>query len=254
MVLPGFLSDSREYNALCSLLRSRGHPTAVVDMRTVNWVPTLAGGAFSFYLDSVERTVLAHADAFGAPCTLVAHSAGGWLARIWLGSEVYNGRVYAGASKGLCDALVTLGTPHHTLELYPFGRIPERRKGEKSALSRRAQSSSAAFANECYPGAFEPHVTYLSVCGRAVQGEAVTMDGRMAAFAYKCISGPDGASAWGDGVTDVGCADLNIGVPFLAIDGVYHSPGSTRTWYGSPEVLPVWLDRLDELRTRCGAG
>ena len=250
MVLPGFLSDSRAYGKLEDALRARGHPTTIVDMRTTNWLPTLAGGSFRFYLDAVDRTVQGHADAHGEPCTLVAHSAGGWLARIWLGGEVYDERIYAGARKGTCDALVTLGTPHLTLELYPFGRIPERRRGERSTLSERARSSSAAFANEMYPGAFESQVTYLSVCGRAVQGNKATKDGRMAALAYQCNSGPPGATAWGDGVTDIECADF--GVPLLTPDGVFHNPGGPQRWYGSPDVIPIWLARLEELLAKKG--
>jgi len=50
----------------------------------------------------------------------VGVSAGGWLARLALGSVPYYG-VEFGLSP-LVHTLVTLGTPHQSLEAYPFGR------------------------------------------------------------------------------------------------------------------------------------
>jgi hypothetical protein len=51
----------------------------------------------------------------------VGVSAGGWLARLALGGAPYEaGRVFALAS--LVHTLVCLGTPHQSLEAYPFGR------------------------------------------------------------------------------------------------------------------------------------
>lgn len=47
-------------------------------------------------------------------------SAGGWLARLALGSQPYDGKVF-GLSP-LVHTLVTLGTPHESMEAYPFGR------------------------------------------------------------------------------------------------------------------------------------
>lgn len=51
-------------------------------------------------------------------------SAGGWLARLALGSVPYDGQVF-GLSP-LVHTLVTLGTPHQSLEAYPFGRAEVR--------------------------------------------------------------------------------------------------------------------------------
>ena len=38
------------------------------------------------------------------------------------------GKRYRGVDR--CDVLLTLGTPHYSLEAYPFGRIEERRAGD----------------------------------------------------------------------------------------------------------------------------
>lgn len=47
-------------------------------------------------------------------------SAGGWLARLALGGVPYNGETFGLAP--LVHTLLTLGTPHQSLEAYPFGR------------------------------------------------------------------------------------------------------------------------------------
>jgi hypothetical protein len=62
---------------------------AVVPITLYDWVPAVSGGAFDFYLEKVDATLGAVGG--GDKVALVAHSAGGWLARIFLGSVPYNG-------------------------------------------------------------------------------------------------------------------------------------------------------------------
>ena len=50
--------------------------------------------------------------------------------------------------------LVTLGSPHYSLELYPFGRIAERREGEPNELSEEEKGSSIRLCNKYYPGKY----------------------------------------------------------------------------------------------------
>ena len=57
----------------------------------------------------------------------MGHSAGGWIARILLCGERYQGVRYARCSQ--VHTLVTLGTPHQSLERYPFGRVEVSRGG-----------------------------------------------------------------------------------------------------------------------------
>jgi hypothetical protein len=104
------------------------------------------------------------------------------------------GRVYGGAKK--TRVLLTLGTPHYSLERYPFGRVSEKlfadaearagfeREAVRSQRKRldddddaespwtasRAAESTLALTNFRYPGAFEAGVRYVSVCGRGVVG------------------------------------------------------------------------------------
>ena len=101
----------------------------VVPLETKDWYPTLLGGDFRAILDKVDRAATEALRASGSPpegktLRVVGHSAGGWLARTWLGSSPYMGRVYGGAKK--TRVLLTLGTPHYSLERYPFGRVSEK--------------------------------------------------------------------------------------------------------------------------------
>ena len=98
----------------------------MVPLAVRDWLPTvLQGESFAFYLNALDAALSRlHAGQGGRPVSLVGHSAGGWLARILLGSQPYQGRVY-----GRCDcvkSLVTLGTPHLSIEAYPFGRVEVR--------------------------------------------------------------------------------------------------------------------------------
>lgn len=208
LIIPGFLSSASEYEGMADALRrfDASADVSVVPLETKDWYPTLAGGDFRAILDKVDRAATEALRASGSPpegktLRVVGHSAGGWLARTWLGSSPYMGRVYGGAKK--TRVLLTLGTPHYSLERYPFGRVseklfadPEARAGfEREAVlfsqrtkkkklddddddaraespwtASRAAESTLALTNFRYPGAFEAGVRYVSVCGRGVVG------------------------------------------------------------------------------------
>ena len=131
LIIPGFLSSDEEYEGMADALRrfDASADVFVVPLETKDWYPTLLGGDFRAILDKVDRAATEALRASGSPpegktLRVVGHSAGGWLARTWLGSSPYMGRVYGGAKK--TRVLLTLGTPHYSLERYPFGRVSEK--------------------------------------------------------------------------------------------------------------------------------
>lgn len=79
--------------------------------------------------------------------TIVAHSAAGWIARIFLGDAPYptaeGGTVWRGSS--FVHTLVCLGTPQKSAE-------PVTKKNMQ-------------FVNENYPGSYHPDVRYLCLAG-----------------------------------------------------------------------------------------
>ncbi|KAI8468237.1 MAG: hypothetical protein J3K34DRAFT_452117 [Monoraphidium minutum] len=187
---------------------------------------------------------------------LVALSAAGWIARLALGARPYEGRVYGLARAGAVQTLVTLGTPHSSLERYPLGRVPERRSGEDPGLPPAALGSSLQLANTLYPdaAALAP-VRAVCVCGTGVGGTSASPLQRLAAAAggwrrwgdaweeqvaavsYESTCGAPDAD--GDGVTPVESA-LLPGATHVLLPGVRHLPGGRRPWYGSEGVVPLW--------------
>ena len=191
LVIPGFLSGFQKYEEMRRLLESSTlglGPIAIAPVTIADWVPTLLGGDFRGILDKVDGAadeLLSRSKA--RKIAIVGHSAGGWLARTWLGRAPYSGgKRYRGVDR--CDVLLTLGTPHYSLEAYPFGRIEERRAGDgldedladvdaddaraddtwthdDTWTPERARGSTLALTNLRYPGAFERGVRYVSVCG-----------------------------------------------------------------------------------------
>ena len=197
LIIPGFLSSASKYEAMADCLRQYDSfsNVAIVPLSVSDWYPSLVGGDFSAILDAIDRAATEVLDKSNGKSTrnpklvLIGHSAGGWLARCWLGSEPYCGVTYNGAlvTKTLC----TLGTPHYSLEEYPFGRVPEKldeqlfpkgadkeketnseKKGESVWTAERASQSTLALTNFRYPGCFETKrgIHYVSVCGVGVVG------------------------------------------------------------------------------------
>mmetsp|Transcript_35611 Transcript_35611/g.100805 ORF Transcript_35611/g.100805 Transcript_35611/m.100805 type:complete len:322 (+) Transcript_35611:195-1160(+) len=267
VVVPGFLNGASSYKELAHNLRTLGSPVEVVPISKFDWYPTLGGAPFDKLLDKMEDSVLRMHTEHGS-LALVCHSAGGFLARILLGSHVYNGRQYGHAP--LVSTVVTLGTPHQSLEAYPFGRVPEVRTDEANEdMPEAARGSSLQYANHFYPrgDSFSLTTSMACVAGRCIQGEEISLSGiagkllmdpgllaptleKLFAFSsYKANCGR--GDVWGDGVTPVECAHL-AGAENLVMDGVWHSPGSRGQWYGSLEVAADWSAQLLSARSLRG--
>ncbi|EEH55639.1 uncharacterized protein MICPUCDRAFT_6749, partial [Micromonas pusilla CCMP1545] len=212
LIIPGFLSGFQKYEEMRRLLESSTlglGPIAIAPVTIADWVPTLLGGDFRGILDKVDGAadeLLSRSKA--RKIAIVGHSAGGWLARTWLGRAPYSGgKRYRGVDR--CDVLLTLGTPHYSLEAYP----------------------TLALTNFRYPGAFERGVRYVSVCGAGEIGADFDL--------LALLRG--GAGVDGDGVTPIARALLD-GSETLVLDGVAHQPGGEddAPWYGSPGVVEKW--------------
>ena len=292
LIIPGFLSSASKYEAMADCLRQYDSfsNVAIVPLSVSDWYPSLVGGDFSAILDAIDRAATEVLDKSNGKSTrnpklvLIGHSAGGWLARCWLGSEPYCGVTYNGAlvTKTLC----TLGTPHYSLEEYPFGRVPEKldeqlfpkgaekeketnseKKGESVWTAERASQSTLALTNFRYPGCFETKrgIHYVSVCGVGVVG--VTFRGLVSETLANVLTNPknknkatladvaasvsyatscgSGDGVDGDGVTPVGVAVLD-GSEELLLPGVTHQPDGTKRemWYGDEDVVKQWVAKL----------
>lgn len=229
VILPGYLAAASEYLLLKEQLEARGRPTRIVPLRVRSWFPTLGGRSVAPILQQLQATIATlRAEQEVEKINLIAHSAGGWIARIFLGDVPYFDKSWSGRHQ--IATLITLGTPHTSWERW----------------TRR----NLDFVNSHYPGAFWPEIKYVCVAGTAIPGRNLpwtalgTAEARSTWLAYNSYRQTlgEGESA-GDGITPVAAAHLE-GAVNMTLGQVYHSPRGGRRWYGSPDVLPHWLPYL----------
>lgn len=227
--LGGYMSSPGDYRGVVGALRRPPYSYKVFVAPITRWHWTITRDFdLRRIMAIICRTVDEALSSTGTErLTLIAHSMGGTLARIYLGEEPYLGEVYGG--RRYVEHLITLGTPHHSLE--------------------RWTRDSVGFVNRAYPGAYYPDLRYTSVIGRALRGR---LDGttaeRLAHQSYTLVSGPERAGDWGDGVSTLACSALR-GAEYFVIPNLYHSPFHGRPWYGDATATPLW-ERV--LRQSCG--
>ena len=247
IICPGLGNAGTDYDAFAALLRARGHGATIVDVRRLDWLRNAAGAAtpaywrgtlrprptVDWYLDAMQRACDAATPEDGdAPLVVVAHSAGGWLARVFIDERASE------ATTRRISRLVTLGSP---VKPAPRGvpGVVDQTRGILTYVDdncRTASELSSDLDIEC-----------VCVAGRYARG-AETLDGVASARAfalgqgYKQVCGR--ADVDGDGITPVESA-LMDGATHVVLDDVYHTPlgadeAAGRAWYGSPSALERW--------------
>lgn len=219
IILPGYLARGRDYYPLQASLSDLGIPTRVVPLRKRDWLPTI-GGSVTPILQKLDQTVKAILEEFDTDqVNLIGHSAGGWIARIYLGEQIYDRHIWK--AHQFVHTLITLGTPHSSQE--------------------RWTRKNLTFVEQNYPGAFYPQVRYVCVAGKAVYGEKRSPNW-LAYNSYRITCGE--GNTWGDGITPVKVAHLP-GAINLTLEGVRHAPGEHgQPWYGSSNIIPRWIEPL----------
>eukprot|EP00192_Tetraselmis_astigmatica_P014330 CAMPEP_0117669928 /NCGR_PEP_ID=MMETSP0804-20121206/12428_1 /TAXON_ID=1074897 /ORGANISM="Tetraselmis astigmatica, Strain CCMP880" /LENGTH=311 /DNA_ID=CAMNT_0005478087 /DNA_START=202 /DNA_END=1137 /DNA_ORIENTATION=- len=255
VVLPGLGNSAADYDSFAALLSSRGFHTQVADVARIDWVRNALGlrypeywsGTLSprptvdWYLERIDAAVEeAKRATDGAPITLLAHSAGGWMGRVYMRDF---------GTTGL-DRFVTLGSPHNPPPKDAPGVIDQTR-------------GILTWMQDNCPGAFHSDVSYTTIAGKYLQGaplrggrSSATFKERVVGAGYQQVCG--NAEEWGDGVVPVPSALLE-GANHIVLEGVYHSPlgsndvpaemkaeepGAARPWYGSESILDSWIKEL----------
>lgn len=275
----GLGNNTGDYQGLALTLRETyGIPSVVARVSRFDWLRNAAGlldpnywrgtlrprPVLDWYLERVHEAVSEakqlSPQGEGGSMSLIGHSAGGWLARVYM--EEF------GLSH--ISLLVTLGSPH----LSPPKGLP--------GVIDQTRGLLDYVEKNCAPAVYTPELRYVCIAGRYVQGarlagnSAVTSDmtstidedqgmvesvsnvsdnksiavastlrARFIGQGYKQVCGQ--ADVWGDGVVPEMSAHLE-GALNISLDGVYHSPvgsdDTTRPWYGSPSVLEKWIHHL----------
>lgn len=222
VILPGYLAAADQYRGMEQRLKDWGYPTVTVPLQRRDWFVTLGGRPVTPILECLDQTIQQILKTTQAPqVNLIGHSAGGWIARIYLGAMPYCGQVWHRVSR--VKTLITLGTPHQSNETWTQRNLN--------------------FVNDHYPGAFHDGVDYVCVAGKAIYGKlSWRWQEWFTHSSYRITCGQ--GQCWGDGVTPITAAHLT-GAENLVLDQVLHSPGpspsaQTHVWYGSPDPIKIW--------------
>lgn len=229
VIVGGFGLNFSQYEPLRRHLAAlSGRPVSITSLTPFDWLGVIASKSYGALLRILDRAVRAALNATSARrVTLVAHSAGGVLARIYLGDQPYGPRrlVYSGFEH--VGALVTLGTPHWTTHTGRHGGLDQVR-----------------FVQRIYPGAYWRTVRYVSVMGRGVFGAQAGSPAERTAYQnYSLLSG-DGAQ-WGDGVIPLQSGLLE-GSRHVVLAGLRHDGRAAQPWYGgSTELVRTWWQQVE---------
>lgn len=221
VIFGGFLSFPAIYWGMRdTLAQIVEQPVWIVQARGHDWMTSIVPPGWAYLLRKLERTVhRAARDSKTSKVTLVGHSAGGLLARLYLSSRPFLGHAYRGLN--YVDHLITLGTPHYNQQkMRRGGWLPR-------------------WLNKRYPGAyFAPQVRYASVAGKLILGdEQGTLRARHAHVFYRELIG-DG-NVWGDGLVPVTSALLE-GSHQIILDDVSHFTGFGGPWFGEEKIVARW--------------
>jgi pimeloyl-ACP methyl ester carboxylesterase len=234
VILGGFMSLSAWYSAMrLALVQLTGQTVCVVATRSAHWIPSMVPAGWLYLLrklDSTVRTAAKHTTS--GRVTLIGHSAGGVLGRLYLSPKPFLGQEYRGLTR--VSRLITLGSPHYNQRRWIHGGM------------------MARWVDKRVPGAcFAPQVQYCSVAGKLIRGDRQgSLRERHAYRFYDQIGGV--GDAWGDGLVPIASA-LLAGSQQITLEGVGHFVGFGNPWYGTKESIAVWWQACQAVYDRPGA-
>lgn len=231
VIFGGFLSYAGLYSSMRNYLSSiTGQPVLIVNTKGHDWLPSITILGWIYLLRKLDKSVRAAAlKSSNGKVTLVGHSAGGVLARLYLSSNPFPGVKLLGR-QGV-NQLITLGSPHNNC----------------SGVTRGGMMSR--WIEKRYPGAtYAPQVEYTSVVGKFLYGNPFgTRRERWVYHNYKKISGK--GNVWGDGLIPISSSILE-GSQEIVLEGVSHATIFNKKWYGSEDILiRLFSDGVTEFKS-----
>jgi alpha-beta hydrolase superfamily lysophospholipase len=220
LILGGFLITPEAYGPMATAIAAAsGQRVAVVPASRGDWLLTSWTLGWTRLLERAQALLLELAAASPTGLVnLVGHSSGGVMLRLLLGDEPFAGRIYGHRPR--VQSLVSLGSPHQAIRGTALRQLVDQR----------------------YPGAFfADQLAYLAVAG-AVTPEQLRPRARgLMARSYSAIN--NNPNSRGDGLVPLSSA-LLAGAEALLLEGVGHGGWFAQRWYGSADVLPLWVPWL----------
>ncbi len=220
LILGGFLITPEAYGPMATAIAAAsGQRVAVVPASRGDWLLTSWTLGWTRLLERAQALLLELAAASPTGrVNLVGHSSGGVMLRLLLGDEPFAGRIYGHRPR--VQSLVSLGSPHQAIRGTALRQLVDQR----------------------YPGAFfADQLAYLAVAG-AVTPEQLRPRARgLMARSYSAIN--NNPNSRGDGLVPLSSA-LLAGAEPLLLEGVGHGGWFAQRWYGSADVLPLWVPWL----------
>jgi hypothetical protein len=234
VILGGFGSNYQQYRKLQEYLQTAsGRMVSIAPIGLIDWMGVIASDSYGDLLRLVHKAIQSALTRNNAQrVTLVTHSAGGVLARIYMGDQPYGPQrlIYNGFN--YVDTLVTLGTPHST-----------------RSSNRQGGQNQIVFAQEVYPGAYWRFIRYVSVMGKGVFGSRNGSVAERGAWqSYQMLDG-DGYQ-WGDGVVPLRSGLLD-GSYKVVVEGLRHDQRPENRWYASSlATVRSWWQQVVHAETR----
>ena len=221
VILGGFLINGSAYKEMTEYIKSRtNNKVVIVPVNKIEWLSTNWSFGWKIILDKVEKIVNDLSNQSSTKkVTLIGHSSGGMILRLYLSDLLFNRKVYNG--KHYANCLITLGTPN---------------QAKRATYLRNFVSSKL-------PGSFySPEVSYISVAGELdLNGSLASKTSlRLSKSSYKALNGNQ--DVLGDGLVPRESA-LLMGSKQIVIKDTAHGRVFGKDWYGSISKVEEWFNK-----------
>ena len=222
VILGGFLIDSSAYKEMSECIKIRANnKVVIVSVSKLEWLCSNWSFGWKLILDKVEKIVKELSEtSITNKVTLIGHSSGGMILRLYLSDLLFNQKIYNG--KDYANCLITLGSPN---------------QAKRATYLRNLVSSKL-------PGSFyRTKVSYVSVAGELdLKGSIATKTSRrLSRTSYRALNGNENVK--GDGLVPRDSALLN-GSKTIVMKETAHGKAFGKDWYGSKNKVEEWFDRL----------
>ena len=225
IILGGFLISEDSYIPMAKWLENEiSQPVKIIKVSKLDWLLTNWTYGWKRILDRVNAVVkeLSYLSTTNK-VTLIGHSSGGIMLRLFLSDYQLGGITYNGRNSA--NKLITLGTPH---------------QAKRATYLRK-------LVDEIYPGNFySSSVDYISFAGELnLNSEyASKFARRFAIKSYKSLMAKDLNS--GDGLVPIESSLLQGSKSFI-LKNTSHSKLFGKEWYASLNKTKEWWDLSNKL-------